>query len=194
MSFDWNHPATWPMLRTVACVVAGGGLVVGGGYALITRFSQSLTVVQRVTTAFAIATAIGALVALVVNLRKQDISETTERRLAAGETREIAAAFTDRFRNAAEQLGRPAAPERIAGVYAMAALADEYPDRAQQCVDVLCGYLRLPYDQRRDGLDALTTTYTSTDRSTVETAATPAFDGIVRTTITDAIRDRKSVV
>ena len=37
---------------------------------------------------------------------------------------------------------------RIAGVYAMAAAADESPvfSRRQQCIDVLCGYLRLPYD------------------------------------------------
>ena len=37
---------------------------------------------------------------------------------------------------------------RIAGVYAMAGVADESstPSRRQQCIDVLCGYLRLPYD------------------------------------------------
>ena len=35
---------------------------------------------------------------------------------------------------------------RIAGVYAMAGVADESTGvRRQQCIDVLCGYLRLPY-------------------------------------------------
>jgi len=35
---------------------------------------------------------------------------------------------------------------RIAGVYAMAGVADESTGlRRQQCIDVPCGYLRLPY-------------------------------------------------
>ncbi|MGL6237053.1 MAG: pentapeptide repeat-containing protein [Segniliparus sp.] len=54
--------------------------------------------------------------------------------------------FVERFGAAAAQLGSPDAAVRIAGVYAMAAVADESSgSRRQQCVDVLCGYLRLPY-------------------------------------------------
>ncbi|MGW0359215.1 pentapeptide repeat-containing protein [Nocardia nova] len=42
---------------------------------------------------------------------------------------------------------RPNVAVRIAGVYAMAGVADESDGlRRQQCIDVLCGYLRLPYD------------------------------------------------
>ena len=57
----------------------------------------------------------------------------------------------DRFTNAATQLAHTSAAVRIAGVYAMAALADDWhaandPAEVQTCVDVLCGYLRLPYD------------------------------------------------
>ena len=51
-----------------------------------------------------------------------------------------------RFATAAEQLGfdKPAAV-RIAGIYAMAGLADDWEDNRQTCIDVLCGYLRMPY-------------------------------------------------
>ena len=35
---------------------------------------------------------------------------------------------------------------RLAGVYAMAGLADDWPENRQTCVDVLCGYLRMPYE------------------------------------------------
>jgi hypothetical protein len=35
---------------------------------------------------------------------------------------------------------------RLAGAYAMAGLADDWPENRQTCVDVLCAYLRLPYD------------------------------------------------
>jgi hypothetical protein len=56
--------------------------------------------------------------------------------------------FVERFGAAAAQLGDPDPAVRIAGVYAMAAAADEAATfgRRQQCIDVLCGYLRLPYD------------------------------------------------
>ena len=55
--------------------------------------------------------------------------------------------LNERFATAAGQLGgdKPTAV-RLAGVYAMAALADDWPKNRQTCVDVLCAYLRLPYD------------------------------------------------
>ncbi|MET8426663.1 pentapeptide repeat-containing protein [Nocardia sp. NPDC004860] len=55
--------------------------------------------------------------------------------------------FAEVFGVAARQLGDPDVAVRIAGVYAMAGVADEFSARwrRQQCVDVLCGYLRLPY-------------------------------------------------
>ena len=55
--------------------------------------------------------------------------------------------MNERFATAAGQLGddKPSAV-RLAGVYAMAGLADDWPENRQTCVDVLCAYLRLPYD------------------------------------------------
>lgn len=37
---------------------------------------------------------------------------------------------------------------RIAGVYALAGLADDWPSGRQTCVDVLCAYLRMPFQLR----------------------------------------------
>jgi uncharacterized protein YjbI with pentapeptide repeats len=55
--------------------------------------------------------------------------------------------LNERFATAAGQLGsdKPAAV-RLAGVYAMAGLADDWEESRQTCVDVLCAYLRLPHD------------------------------------------------
>ncbi|MER7247167.1 hypothetical protein [Kribbella sp. NPDC000426] len=78
--------------------------------------------------------AIGGAIALVVNYRRQRHLERDLRLL------------NERFVAAASQLGGEHAPQRLAGVYALAALADEWQDQRQQCVDVLCGYLRLPLD------------------------------------------------
>ena len=83
-----------------------------------------------------IAGGIGAVVALVVAYRRQrDIEQGR---------------FVERFGAAAAQLGASQVAVRLAGVYAMAGVADESSGlQRQQCIDVLCGYLRLPYAPER---------------------------------------------
>ena len=48
-----------------------------------------------------------------------------------------------RYQDAASQIGHEKAAVRLAGVYALARLADDWPDQRQTCVDVLCAYLRM---------------------------------------------------
>ena len=68
--------------------------------------------------------------------------EQLDRTLAEQRTRTL----NERFATAAEQLGGDKPPAvRLAGVYAMAGLADDWPENRQTCVDVLCAYLRMPY-------------------------------------------------
>jgi uncharacterized protein YjbI with pentapeptide repeats len=100
-------------------------------------------------TALAVVAGVGGAVALVVAYRRQ-------RDLEQGR-------FVERFGAAAAQLGDTDAAVRIAGVYAMAGVADESRDsaRRQQCIDVLCGYIRLPYDPNQgsnDRSEVVTTT------------------------------------
>ena len=54
--------------------------------------------------------------------------------------------FNERFATAADRLGAEAAATRLAGIHALAGLADDWWDGRQTCIDVLCAYLRLPYD------------------------------------------------
>src|SRR5204862_2869778 len=55
--------------------------------------------------------------------------------------------LNERFATAAGQLGEDRPPAvRLAGVYAMAGLADDWTENRQTCIDVLCAYLRLPYE------------------------------------------------
>jgi hypothetical protein len=69
--------------------------------------------------------------------------EQLDRTLDAQRTR----TWNERFATAAEQLGKDKPPEvRLAGVYAMAGLADDWEANRQTCVDVLCAYLRMPYE------------------------------------------------
>jgi len=81
------------------------------------------------------------LAAANTNLEAQ--REQLDKTLAEQRTRTM----NERFATAAEQLGsdKPAAV-RLAGVYAMAGLADDWKENRQTCVDVLCAYLRLPHE------------------------------------------------
>ncbi len=69
--------------------------------------------------------------------------EQLDKTLAEQRTRTL----NERFATAASQLGSDKPPAvRLAGVYAMVGLADDWPENRQTCVDVLCGYLRMPYE------------------------------------------------
>jgi hypothetical protein len=82
---------------------------------------------------------VGAVVALVIAYRKQDLGE-------AAEQREDIKLFAERFTKASDQLGSDKAPVRLAGMYALEDLAQGTPSQRQTIVNVLCAYLRMPYD------------------------------------------------
>jgi uncharacterized protein YjbI with pentapeptide repeats len=69
-------------------------------------------------------------------------SEQLDKTLAEQRTRTL----NERFATAADQLGSDKPAVRLAGVYAMAGLADDWTKNRQTCVDVLCAYLRMPYE------------------------------------------------
>ena len=87
--------------------------------------------------ALGIAAGIGAVVALAVAYRRHRIEESQSHR-------DDQRLFTERFGSAAEQLGHDQPALRLAGVHAMARLADDWDEQRQTCIDVLCAYLRLP--------------------------------------------------
>jgi uncharacterized protein YjbI with pentapeptide repeats len=88
---------------------------------------------------FATVAGAGALVALIVAYRRQKITE-------ADSVHDRTRVFNERFTTIATQLGDAQPAVRLAGVHAMAGLADDWKQNRQTCVDVLCAYLRLPYD------------------------------------------------
>jgi uncharacterized protein YjbI with pentapeptide repeats len=88
---------------------------------------------------FATVAGAGALVALTVAYRREKITE-------ADSVHDRTRLFNERFTAIAAQLGDAQPAVRLAGVHAMAGLADDWKQNRQTCVDVLCAYLRLPYD------------------------------------------------
>jgi hypothetical protein len=69
--------------------------------------------------------------------------EVTEKIAGEAAKRAQAEALAKRYQDAATQLGHDKAPVRLAGVYAMARLADDWAEQRQTCINVLCGYLRI---------------------------------------------------
>lgn len=76
----------------------------------------------------------------------------TENQADAAECR-----ITDLYTQAVEQLGSDKAPVRIGGLYALERLAHDNRQQRQTIVNVLCAYLRMPYQRPEpDDLDPLT--------------------------------------
>jgi hypothetical protein len=108
---------------------------------------NSAVVAAVIAASVSLLTLIVSVAAQIYGIRKTSsgTKETLgqlDRTLAEQRTRTL----NERFATAASQLGseKPAAV-RLAGVYAMAGLADDWPENRQTCVDVLSGYLRMPY-------------------------------------------------
>ncbi|MEU0502701.1 pentapeptide repeat-containing protein [Nocardia sp. NPDC005998] len=126
---------------TVALLAGLGVAFIAYGFLRwITPVDTSKTAAEIDVTrvALTVVAGVGGVVALVIAYRRQ-------RDLEQGR-------FVERFGAAAAQLGATDVAVRIAGVYAMAGVADESDGlRRQQCIDVLCGYLRLPYSPELGG-------------------------------------------
>jgi hypothetical protein len=105
--------------------------------------------IEVVKVSLGLAAGIGAVVALVVATRRQRVTEVESHRADQR-------LFTERFSTAAEQLGHDKPAVRLAGVYAMARLADDWNEQCQTCIDVLCAYLRMPYTPALPGERGLT--------------------------------------
>jgi uncharacterized protein YjbI with pentapeptide repeats len=86
-----------------------------------------------------VLTLLGAVLAGLYAYRKQLLDEGASHLADAAHRAE-------RYAQAAEQLGHEKAAVRLAGAYAMARLADDWPEQRQVCIDVLCAYLRMPYE------------------------------------------------
>ncbi|MFF0458705.1 pentapeptide repeat-containing protein [Nocardia africana] len=123
-------------VAVVLAVAVGAALAVVAEVVLIAVFHPARTggsPIDVTKLAFTVVGGVGGVVALVIAYRRQRDLEQNR--------------FVERFGAAAAQLGATDVAVRLAGVYAMAGVADESDGlQRQQCIDVLCGYLRLPYD------------------------------------------------
>ncbi|MFF3667111.1 pentapeptide repeat-containing protein [Microtetraspora malaysiensis] len=141
-------------LTLATATLLAGGLLAGtlawiGLPSTLTPDTGDLLEIVKI--ALAVVGGIGGAVALVVAYRKQRLAEEENQRAREQNQRARQAArredtklYAERFTTAANQLGSDAPAVRLAGVHALAALADDWDGGRQMCIDVLCAYLRMP--------------------------------------------------
>ncbi|KAA9375199.1 pentapeptide repeat-containing protein [Microbispora cellulosiformans] len=147
-------------LTLVTATLVAGALLAGalawiGLPSKVTLDTTNLLEIVKIS--LAVVGGIGGAVALVVAYRKQRLAEEDNHRAREQNDRAREAArredtklYVERFTTAANQLGSDAPAVRLAGVHALAALADDWEGGRQMCIDVLCAYLRMPPEPEPD--------------------------------------------
>ncbi|MFK0073798.1 hypothetical protein [Arthrobacter woluwensis] len=128
-----------PAAQVVLWCLGGFIAVVGVGLSFLKFREEKLSAVQRLREH---------------NLDKEKEGSRKEE-LEQQRLIDARAVLRTRFVSSVELLSSPDATMRTAGLYALAALAEDWfkvdqPDEAQVCVDVMCGYLRSPRVQTEE--------------------------------------------
>lgn len=99
--------------------------------------------IEAIKTGLSVGGGTAAVFALLLATRRQWHHEiaTIDTNVDATERR-----VTELYARAADQLGSDKAPVRLAGLYALERLAQGNPSHRQTIVEVLCAYLRMPYE------------------------------------------------
>ena len=111
------------------------------------NLGSSKEVLDIAKLALAVSGGMGAAGALVVAYRKQLATEAEHQRNERAEQRDLYRRFTERFHEAVLLIGNSdSAAVRLSGIYSLTDLANDWPEGRQRCIDVLCAYIRLPFN------------------------------------------------
>jgi hypothetical protein len=92
----------------------------------------------------------GAAAALLLSVRRQRLSEHAHdlelRKQTHAETDAVERRVTELYTKAVEQLGSARAAVRLGGLYGLERLAQDNPSQRQTIVNVICAYLRMPFE------------------------------------------------
>ncbi|MEV6240719.1 hypothetical protein [Lentzea sp. NPDC051838] len=144
----WMSIVGWLLIAVLVAATAGGGLLSLLGWPKLPKQAAFSTteMLDLLKIGLAVVAGFGGVVALAVNYRKQRVTEAAHEHSLNQEERERTKLFNERFKVAAELLNGDQTGLRIAGVSAMAGLADDWEAQRQTCVDALIDQLRLQED------------------------------------------------
>jgi hypothetical protein len=155
------QPLRWWWVGFAAALVVAAGVVVGwwlwpqrDG---LTQVEAARGRTDAIRTGLTAAGGAGAALALLLAVRRQRATEIalTLQDADLAQKEQVAATsaldaterrITELYANAVEQLGSEKAPVRIGGLHALERLAQDNNVHRQTIVDVICAYLRMPYE------------------------------------------------
>lgn len=132
--------------------LAGSVLLAAGVFAVITGWlltDGSVNASDAVRTGGLAAGSIVALYALWLNDRRRRVDEDRQRLESARAEHDRERAADERFLRAVELLGSEADQVRVGALHALAGVARARPEYTQDVLDVICSYLRRPFDHPR---------------------------------------------
>lgn len=152
----WIHISLWLLAGVCIAALSLAGMWQLFGRPRVSAVPPALdpnTLFDALKISLSLVAGIGGVAALVIAYRRQRLNEAEHLRQEAAARREDARLFSERFSRSSEQLASDKVAMRLAGVYALAGLADDWEEGRQTCIDVLCAYLRMPYRQRQQPPD-----------------------------------------
>lgn len=156
-------PIKWALLGTltsaIACLVTlyfGARLLLGSPRIEASKELSTNDLFNLLKLIFAIIAGVGGVVALVIAYRRQKVLEqeirlSSRTQVHSEQVAEINAhdaierRVTDLYGQAVEQLGHAKAAVRLGGLYSLERLAQDHEAHRQTVVDVICAYLRMPF-------------------------------------------------
>lgn len=135
-------------LWAIGLIITAGAAVV----ALLLLFrhgsAQDSVQLDAIRTAGSIVVGTGGAAALLLTARRQRSTELDLRQKDHDATERR---VTELYGKAADQLGSDKAPVRLAGLYALERLAQDNPAHRQTIVNLICAYLRMPFEPPETG-------------------------------------------
>ncbi|MEV6228007.1 pentapeptide repeat-containing protein [Saccharopolyspora shandongensis] len=140
----------WPTIWIAATIILL--VTIGSGFVLFLIYPppESKEALDIIRTAGTLGMGTGGAAALLLHARRQQAAEqANEYTRQANENARYDAEerrITELQAQANEQLGNEKASVRLGALTLLKRLANSYPDHQQDIVDILCAYLRMPFD------------------------------------------------
>ncbi|MEO7196160.1 MAG: pentapeptide repeat-containing protein [Pseudonocardiaceae bacterium] len=132
----------WWLVLTILLAVALFGTVT----ALLVSFDPRTSGAEAIRTGGLVSAAVVALYALWLNDRRRRVEESRHELERSSNEQDRARVADERFARAVELLGHEADQVRVGALHALAGLARSRPSYLQTVLDVVCSYLRRPFD------------------------------------------------
>ncbi|MGH3812908.1 MAG: pentapeptide repeat-containing protein [Pseudonocardiaceae bacterium] len=132
----------WWLVITMLLAVALFGTVI----ALLLSLDRTTSVSESIRTGGLVSAAVVALYALWLNDRRRRVEESRHDLERRSNEQAWERAADERFARAVELLGHEADQVRVGAVHALAGLARSRSSYVQTVLDVICSYLRRPFD------------------------------------------------